>query len=85
MAVSESPFIHYLKGLSIYRHVAKCRDLILGMSRNVQSTTEWRCLIYGLQQNVKKLQSNYSTNVTEYRNKVMLRNDLQINLVSYIS
>ena len=52
------------------------------MSRNVQSVTEWRCPIYGLQQNVTKYNRIllfYSPNVTEYRsrNKGMLRNDFK--------
>ena len=42
-----------IKGLSIYRHVAKC-SLIQEMSQNLLSITEWRCRIYGLQQNVTK-------------------------------
>ena len=43
------------KSMSIYRHETNdCRCLIQGMLRNVKNITEWRCQIYGLQQNVIK-------------------------------
>ena len=41
-----------IKGLSTYRHVVKCTYLIQGTFQNEPNKTEWRCLIYGLQQNV---------------------------------
>ena len=53
-----------LKGLSIYRHLGKCMYLIQRMSRNVQSKTEWRCLIYGLQQMLQ--------NITEFSIFILL-------------
>ena len=79
-----------MNGLSIYQHVAKFRYRIQGMSQNVQSITEWRCLIKGLQQNVTKYNRIlllYSPNVTEYsrRNNGVFRNELQTDTVAYIS
>ena len=45
-----------------------CRYLSQGMSRNVQSIMEWRCLIYGFQQKVSKYNRIYLLHSPNVRN-----------------